>query len=446
MDDPTHRHPVVVVGGGVSGLSAAVALSASGIPVLLLEQRGTLGGRAVSYTDTTTGDTFDNGQHVLIAGYRRTMAFLDVIGSRSLVRIQSRPALPLYHPRKGFVEFRLSRLPSPLHLLWAALTTTVLDSRDRLPFLAAGTSLLRGDKANALERMTIEQWLRGTHQTGHAIQAFWDPLAVAIMNERIDRAPAGTFVRALREAFLGGWSNSALAIPLVGLSQLFAEPARAFIESHGGSVRCSRDVRRVLADQGRVSGIQLRDGSMIPCSVVILAVPAGSVSTLLPDGLPPPAGLPILHEVGGSPIVSVHLWFENSFMDRDILGLIGRQTHWIFRKPRSVSAVISAAYESVGLSNEALLRLVVEDLRWVYGRAVGDPYHSVVVREKRATVSLQAGSHDLRPGAKTAISGLFLAGDWTATGLPATIEGGIQSGETAAGLVVAFLKEFADYS
>jgi uncharacterized protein with NAD-binding domain and iron-sulfur cluster len=126
-------------------------------------------------------------------------------------------------------------------------------------------------------------------------------------------------------------------------------------------------------------------------------------------------------------------------MAHDLLGLLERRIHWIFRKERFVSAVISAAYDVVDLSNEALVTLALEDLRSVYGEKVGEPYHTIVIREKRATIALHPGNEEKRPGARTSVANLFLAGDWTNTGLPATIEGAVQSGEKAAAMVAGEL-------
>ncbi len=439
MEKDAQHHPVGIVGGGLSGLAAAVTLSSSGIPVLVVEQRPTLGGRASSYEDATTGDTFDNGQHLLIAGYRRTMALLDRIGSRHLVHVQDRPVLPFHHPTKGFVEFRLPKLPAPLNLLWGVLTSSLFSPADRLPILAAGRTILRHDDAPGKVPGTIDDWLRATRQTDHARRCFWSPLAVAIMNEKIERAPAATFLRALRKAFLGDWHNGALVTPRVGLSRLFAEPAKTFIEDHGGRVVCSTDVKRVIMEDGAASGVLLRTGDRLACRSVILAVPPGAIPGLLPVDMVPPPGLNEIQDGPVSPIVSLHLWFHRPFMDHDLLGLLERRIHWIFRKERFVSAVISAAYDTVELSNEALVRLTVEDLRSVYGEKVGEPYHAIVIREKRATIALHPGNEDARPGARTSVENLFLAGDWTNTGLPATIEGAVQSGEEAAGLVAVEL-------
>jgi len=432
-----HRNPVIVVGGGLSGLAAAVRLSASGLPVLLLEQRPTLGGRASSFTDATTGDIVDNGQHLLIAGYDRTLAFAGTIGSRHHLKIQPRPVLTFHHPRRGFVEFKLHRLPSPMHLVWGILTSSLFTPAERLHVLRAGAAIRRRHHSRNTETasgegQTIAQWLDAYGQPESVREAFWIPLAVSIMNERIESAPAATFLHALQTAFLRHWHDAALVFPDAGLSQIFAEPAEQAIISHGGVVRCNADVRELQLHQGSITGVRLRDGTDLRCQNLILAVPHGRAAELFPSGVPRPEGLAADLPLTVSPIVSMHLWFPKTFMDREMVGLIGRTVHWVFRKRTHVSLVISAAHGVVDRSQEDLVDVAVRELREVFGEGVGPPRHALVIREKRATVSFTPLTERLRPGTETGIKNLYLAGDWTDTGLPATIEGAIRSGEAAA--------------
>ncbi len=450
------RHPVIVVGGGLSGLGAAVELSGAGVPVLLLEQRPVLGGRARSFRDATTGDEIDNGQHLLIAGYSRTLAFLDRVGSRHLVDVQRQPLLQFHHPTRGFVDFRLPHLPSPLHIVWGILRTPMLSLRDRYALLRGGAALMT-EKPDMAAGMTITQWLRAHRQPGEVCRCFWEPLAVAIMNERADRAPARLFLDALRQAFLRHRHDAALVFPRAGLSRLFAEPAQVFVEQHGGEVRCNADVVRVAVHDGRATEVVMKDGTVLPCSAVILTVSAGQLPLLLPGA--PGAGISTMADAAASPIVSIHLWMEHQRMDLqrmdhqwmgpqwlgpqwigyEALGLIGRRIQWVFRRERHLSLVISAAYEFVDLSNEELIAIAVEDLRSVFGKGVQEPFHAVVIREKKATFAATPGNAGNRPGPTTGVTNMFLGGDWTDTGLPATIEGAILSGQRAARLAAGFI-------
>ncbi len=437
------RNPIIIVGGGLSGLTAAVRLTSADVPVLLLEQKPYLGGRARSFPDPESGDVVDNGQHLLIAGYRRTRELLRTIGGHEDLYIQKRPLLLFHHPTRGFGRVMLHLLPAPLHFLWGIMRFTILPIGDRLNILKAGLHL-RSLGETGLERaaaMTIAEWLDERRQSAESRRCFWEPLATAIMNEKTTAASAGPFLRALAAAFLTDPAGSALAFPRVGLSQLFADRAQEYIAAHHGHVRCGTDVESVRLDGGLAAGVRLKDGTTIAGDAVILAVPWYRSGALM-QGL---AG----DEFADSPIVSIHLWFNEECMPHESVGLIGRRVQWLFNRRMinrekgrgaHLSAVISAAREYSAMSNDELVALVLEDLRSVYPGASTHPTHSMVIREKRATFSVTPDAERKRPGQQTSVPNLFLAGDWTKTGLPATIEGAVMSAERCVELVQKWLR------
>jgi squalene-associated FAD-dependent desaturase len=441
---------VVIVGGGVSGLAAGVCLTERGVAVTLLEQKPTLGGRAYSFQDAESGDIIDNGQHVLIAGYERTLQFLKTIDTLHLLSIQRLPVLIFHLPQKGFQRFQLPKLPTPLHFIVGLLQCDLLSFTDRWRALRAGRDIRNTDADDALATMTVEQWLDSVGQSTESRRSFWGPIAVSMMNEKLAAAPALPFVRSLRKAFLGNWRNACLAVPNVGLSQLYVEGSQAYIGTHGGKIRCGADVVEVLFEGSLVKGVRLRDGSEVECRSLILAVPPYRIKALLPDAMlcdPPFSGI---HSIRYSPIISTHLWFEKDFMDHEFVGLIDRRTQWIFNRRRisnesgtgsHVSTVISAAYDFVEHSNDELVQISVEDIRSVYPSLAAGPLHAVVIREKRATFSLTPQIEYLRPSQETSVQNLFLAGDWTNTGYPATIESAVISAERCADLVSRLLQD-----
>jgi zeta-carotene desaturase len=272
-----NRDPVVIVGGGLSGLAAAVRLSASGIPVLLLEQRPVLGGRASSFTDSTTGDVVDNGQHLLIAGYERTLAFVETIGSRHLLRVQMHPLLTFFHPQRGFVEFRLTELPSPWHLVKGILSSSLFTSRERYDVLRAGMDIIRSKDAvgGPGAGKSIAQWLDMRHQAGSTRAVFWIPLAASIMNERTDTASAELFLH--RCCVSGGLISCGTCFRRVSVESLRNLP-RA-VSGTGGRPR-SADVRELVTEE-RPSESH-RDGATGACRSIILAVPRNRAVELYP--------------------------------------------------------------------------------------------------------------------------------------------------------------------
>jgi zeta-carotene desaturase len=436
---PPLRHPVVIIGAGLAGLAAAVRLASRRVPVLLLERRPGAGGRAWSFTDRGTGETVDNGQHLLIAGYAATFRFLRTIGSDHLLTIQRRPGLHLHHPDRGFGTLRLPPLPSPLHLAAGVLGFPLLPRSDRISLLRAGAALRRITPRDAarLDSYTIAAWLDTQEQSAEVRRTFWEPLAVSILNETPARGSAWPFLHALRVAFLGSVRGAALAAPSAGLSRLFAEPARTYLTRRGAVLRTSAGVTALELSGDRVAGVVLDSGERVPAGAVVLAVPWHDAARLLPElsGVLPSEA---------SPIVSVHLWFPRDDMPHPITGLVGRRVQWVFnrrlllqdgRPGGHVSAVISGAHREAALDQDALVRLAVDDLRSAYPAFPASPSAALVIREKRATPSFLPGTDRLRPPAETGYRNLFLAGDWTATGLPATLEGAVLSGERAAACI-----------
>ena len=438
---------MIIVGAGVSGLAAGVTLASRGIPPLLLEQKPFAGGRAYSFRDSQTGETVDNGQHVLLTGYSRTNRFLDMIGSRSLLAVQPATELLFHHPHRGFCSFALPEWKSLLRLPAGILGSQLLPFVDRCRMLRSGRSILY-DTDEQLASQTIRQWIASHHQSWECQTSFWEPLAVSIMNERIDRASALSFLRALRSAFLGSPQDARLAFPRAGLSQLYVDPAVAFIRQKEGSLLYNANVVEVLVREDRVSGVRLKDGSTFPCAALILSVPPHRIGSIVPSRLHSLFAINAWEQFTFAPIVSVHFWFQEDFMSQPFVGLVRRRTHWLFNRRQlsdeplpggHISSVISAAHDVVTCSNEEIIRMALEDLRSVFGTLVADPLHAVVVREKRATVSLTPFVESSRPPQHTPIPNLFLAGDWTRTGYPCTIEGAVISGETSADLATAFL-------
>jgi squalene-associated FAD-dependent desaturase len=440
--------PVVIVGGGVSGLSAGVRLAERHLPVLVLEQRPSPGGRAYSFTDARTGDVIDNGQHVLIAGYAETLRFLKTIGTLDRLAIQPVPELLLHHPERGFCSLRFPRLPHPIDLLSGIARTRLLSLGGKADLLRAGRALNRFESTtlDELTSMTVAQWLDKCGQSTETKRSFWEPLAVAIMNEHTDTASASVFLNALRSAFFEGTENASLAIPTVGLNVLYVDEAKRWIEAHGGEVRCNAQAVNIATRGEQVTSVTLKGGKTVAARSLILAVPPAESFALLPRPLRETQALAEIAEAPYSPIVSVHLWFPVDFMPNRFIGVIGRTIHWVFNRRKilaengeggHVSAVVSAGDSIVGLDNDAIRRIALRDLRSVYGPAVPNPEHTVVIREKRATISCSPSVEKIRPGSATSVRNLFLAGDWTATGLPATLESAVVSGQRCADLALA---------
>ena len=430
---------VVVVGGGFAGLSAAAALADRGARVLVFEARPSLGGRAASFTDPATGEPVDNGQHVVVGAYTETFEFLRRIRSESGVRMQPRLSLDVVDSEGVRTRLECPGLPSPLHLLAGLLRWPALGWADRLA--AMRMALRRAPRPDE----TVRDWLRHMGQTPRLIELLWEPLAVAALNQPIDAAAAAPFALVI-DRILERRDASALGLAVTPLTDLYATPARSFVETRGGAVRTGR---AAIIGAWPAASLSVRSGDHeIWPRAVICAVPwHGLRSAFWPE--PPPLA-PVFDAADAtpaSPIVTVNLWLDRPVTEAAFLGLPGRTMQWVFDKQRlfgagvsHLSLVSSGAEAVVASSNDELVALAVEELRSACP-AAGDAVvrRAVVVRERKATFSVAPGMPP-RPPVRTAIPGLFLAGDWIGNDLPATIEGAVISGHAAAREAARYLE------
>ena len=435
---------IAIVGGGFAGLSAAAILAERGLKPIVLEARGRLGGRATAFEDRETGERVDNGQHVLFGCYTETLAFLRRIGADGNVRMQPSLAIPFIDERGTRSALHCPRLPAPLHLLAGVLRWDAIPLRDRLSALRLAPGLLRARLGGGAQAVSgsVADWLRAHGQSSRLITALWEPLAVAALNQSIDTADAAPFVTVLARMFGPDPTAAALVLPTVPLDDMYAGPARAFIERHGGQVRTDA-LARITTGPSGVTGVFVR-GYAVPVSRVIAAVPWHALPALFTDPAPAlRATLDAAGRTGSMPIVTVNLWYDRVVMDEPFVGLIGRTIHWIFDKRQvfaeqasHLSLVVSAAGALDGMGREELIALADREVRAAITTArTARLLRGTVVREKRATFSLAAGQ-PARPAARTPVPGLFLAGDWIETSLPSTIEGAVLSGHTAARLLL----------
>ncbi len=431
---------VIVVGAGFAGLSAAVRLARRGARVLVVEERRRLGGRASAFVDPETGEVVDNGQHALFGCYHETFAFLRDIGAEGDVRLKERLDLEIVDRSGQRSRLTSASLPPPLHLVGGLLRWPALAWSDKVAALRAGLALRRlagSDRhRDGSDRQTVTEWLRAHGQTPRLSEVLWEPLAVAALNQSPDVAAAGPFVEVLARMFNGSRRDAAIGLPVKPLDQLYAEPARRWLEDAGHQLRIGAPAR-LLADGARAVGVEI-DGERIMAGHVVSSVPwfafpafAASVPALA--DLSASAGA-----MRASPIVTVNLWLDRTVTDAPFVGLPGRTFQWVFDKGRlfgeawsHLSLTSSGAEDIVGWTNDALIAHARRELAEALPATNAIVLRSTAVRERRATFSLAPGEPP-RPGVETPVQRLFLAGDWTDTGLPATIEGAVASGHRAA--------------
>ena len=432
---------IVIIGGGFSGLAAGVSLAESGAEVILLERRGFLGGRAYSFVDSKTGDVIDNGQHLFMACYHQTRAFLDRIGCGDRLRFQSSPSVEFLDRDNGFTPFDCPPLPAPLHALIGLLKMKGLTLGDKARVFKVAKALRPG--TNGYAGATVSEWLRSLGQSERIRERFWYPMAIATLNEDPNIASAKMLKRVLELAFGGSRSDSAIGMSRVGLSDLDVHGARNFIESRGGRIIVNAEVRRLATQGSRITACELKSGARIDADCFISAVPPDAFARLAPDGRRTDeferAG-----RLESSPIISINVWFDRPVIDREFAGLLGGNVQWLFNKdlicPESskgnhLALVISAARAYTEWTPAKLVEMALGELGSLLPASRrAKVVHSRTIKERAATLSHTIESDHLRPPARTSLENLFLAGDWTDTGLPATIEGAVVSGNLAAEL------------
>ncbi|MFI0371204.1 hydroxysqualene dehydroxylase HpnE [Actinomadura sp. 1N219] len=436
---------VVIVGGGLAGISAAIALQESGVPVTLVESRPWLGGATHSFGRGEL--SVDNGQHVFIRCCSAYQGLLRRLRADHLVDVQDRFDVRVLRPGARPTRLRRSNLPSPLHLMPALAGYAPLPVKDRLRAIRASAGIRRLDPADpALDAVSAGSWLAERGQRPWARQALWGLFLTSALNAEVDDAAMGLSAMVCRRALFGRADAADIGLPLVPLEELHGGPALRRIAEMGGTVRLKAKVEAVTTDPKVVV-----DGVPVAADAVILAVPHEAAARLLPaQALPDPLRW---HELDASPIVNVHVVYDRKVMDGPFAAAVGSPVQWVFdrtavsglRRGQYLAISLSAADRWIDMPTAELRARFVPELRRLLPAARGAVVRELfVTRERRATFRQRPGTASVRPGAATRAPGLFLAGAWTDTGWPDTMEGAVRSGLTAARLVRRHLERPQD--
>ncbi len=421
---------VIVSGGGWAGLAAAVELARRGIPVLLLESAGQLGGRARSVDILDT--RLDNGQHLMIGAYRDMLSLLKTLGVREGDVFQRLPLeLRMQSPAGSGYHLATPRLPAPLHLLWGLAGARGLTVAERRQALRMAAGLAAGASGN--DDPPLEEFLRKSPQENVIIKKLWEPLCLAMLNTPIGVASSRVFRRVLRDTFARRRRDSDLLIPRTDLGALLPGPAHAFITSHGGEVRLKQRVTALQVEDGRVSGVVLAGGEALAAEHVILAVPDTVCQRLLAPHPPLASIADRLARFRHAPICTVYLRYPPHIrLGTPMAGLLDTTAQWVFDRrltgnPGVMAVVISSHGPHMALGNDELIARIASELATL-NPAWPAPDAAQVIREKRATLLCHAGIDALRPGNATPLGGCWVAGDYTDTGYPSVLEGAVRSG------------------
>lgn len=435
---------VTIVGGGLAGLAAAAALVDRGVAVTVLESRRRCGGRAASFEDPVSGGLVDACQHVAMGCCTN---FLDLCRTAGLADALRRDrTLWFIGPdgeRAACTPSR--RLPAPLHLAPLLLAMRHFSVAEKV-MLASG--MLRLAKCRANDDPTSPSaaaWLRAIGQPARVIDLFWQPVLESALGESIALVSVPAARKVMVDGFLANPESADLFVPMEPLGFLFGERLVVWLESRGVVVRTGSAVTGFERDTaGLVSGVR-HTGEVLASDAVILAVPWKQAARLAPDVVPPTD-----ERLAGSPITAVHLWFDRDVIDLPHAVLVGRVSQWVFRGEKQkgrgyCQVVISASRGLMDGDRDRLVEVVVAELREIFPAARNARLvEAKVVTDPTAVLSVRPGVEAARPPSLTHVPNLFLAGDWTATGWPSTMEGAVRSGRLAAAALLEWCGRPAD--
>ena len=432
---------VTVVGGGVAGMSAACALAEAGLRVQLVERRAYLGGRASSFTHPGVGEVIDNCQHVLFGCCTNLDGFYRRIGVAE--RIHWTREMTLIEPGGRRSPLGPSWLPAPLHGLPRFLAAKAFSLGDKLALGRAFRGLMRPIPDDSTE--SLGAWLGRHGQTKGALDRFWRLVIASALNADIDSIALPYAAKVIRELFMNSAEAGSMGMSTVPLGDLYAGAAD-FLRQRGSGVLCNAAVESAAWDEETSAWTLATTSGPLQSNVLVLALPVDATATLLPHMPPSPGGDRLAAQLGRHqhwPICSVHLWFDREITTLDHAVLLDREIHWMYNKSRLqpwrkgsgsyLELVVSASRAFAALSSEQAIAQAVGELAEFFPEVHGARLEkSARVKEMRATFGVFPGVDASRPTSLSPWPSCVLAGDWTATGWPSTMESAARSGHLAA--------------
>ena len=441
---------VIVLGGGLAGLSAARRLLEHGYEVTLVEKRPFLGGRAFSFRDGNEGVEVDNGQHVFLGCCSYYIDFLKATSAVERAYLQKSLRTEVVLNGRSAV---LSSVPvlGPLHLLPSLLRYPHIGFKDKLLALYGLLRVKLTDRSKSsadLDKETGYAWLKRHGQTERAIANLWNLFILPALNDDVRDVSADMALMLFQEALLKRPADAAIGLSRVGLTSLNGEPAQRLLEDKGATLILGKAVRSVMAEDGRVSGVELPDGHVLRGDAYVSALPFEVLLDILPGELAEDPFFAGPSELTSSPIVGIHIWYDRPIMDRDFVAFLGSPVQWVFNKSliqgdnasggQYVCISLSGAWRYIDTPKEKLTEVFTEEMAGLFPRArEARVERCLVVKERHATFRSVPGAAGRRPPQVTPVPNLFLAGEWTDTGWPSTMEGAVRSGVFAADAVAA---------
>ena len=426
-------------------MAAACDLADRGHPVVLMEKRPFLGGRAFSFPEPDTGQEIDNGQHVFLGCCTAYMDFLAKLGALHNTHIPPRLDVPVlgYGGRKGVL--RSVNLPAPFHLAPSLLSYPYLSWSEKLRVLYGGLRIYMTKRRDGEGRPggeTFASWLKRHHQTDSAIDRFWNLIILPTLNDDISEVSADMGLMVFQESVLKSRASAGIGYAKVGLSELVSEATKSYLSARGGEVLLGAGARAITVDDDKVCGVQTSNG-VVKGDWYISALPSYDLTAMLPSPLADGDFFSRAKGLSYSPIVDVHIWYDRPVMEEIFSGFVDSPLQWVFNKTsmrgdkgdsgQYLCISLSGAWQYADMPKQEIREMFLDEMKSVFPRARDAQVERLlIVKQPRATFRSVPGVEAHRLPSATPISNLFLAGEWVDTGWPGTMEGAVRSGLTAA--------------
>ena len=440
----------LVLGGGLAGIAAALQLAELGWNVTLVEARASLGGRAFSYRDPDSSRDVDNGQHVIVGACSNLIEFLERLGVIENWHLQNRLDVPVYNRAGRLGRLSGIPLPAPGHLLLALLRYPHIGTADKLRAVRGLVAAWRIDRSTpGLDEMTFHAWLRERRQTERSIRNLWNVLIEGTLNDDIRDVSAAMGLMIIQEGLLRGRHDANVGYPRVPLNDAIGRPAARKLDKLGVRQVTGHTVRQINTNPDlSVRSVTVNDGDEIVADIYISALPFWILPGIIPDNLADQKPFSTITGLRTSPIVNVHLLYDRHVMDEDFCYIVDSPLQWVFNdsairrdasaQEQALTVSISAAWNHIDNQRADIVETIAAEMRETFpGAARAELKNAVVVKQRNATFRCTPGAGSLRPGPTTASPNLFLAGEWTDTGWPSTMEGAVISGYNAVAAIMS---------